>query len=122
VQCRSENRSVRNSPLALALRAAAALLTPAESRAPADTETDACDDTFLGAELLALQADPPEDFDGAFASLTTDRIHGLVVLAHPMFNVRAAKLVDLSARSRLPSICGSRRISDQLNVGFRPAR
>jgi putative ABC transport system substrate-binding protein len=61
----------------------------------------------LGVELLALEAHRPEDFDAAFASLTTDRIGGLVALADPMFNIHAEKLVDFSARARVPTIYGS---------------
>ena len=61
----------------------------------------------LGVELLALEARRPEDFDAAFASMMLDRIDGLVALADPMFNIHAAKLVDLSAKGRLPTIYGS---------------
>ncbi len=58
----------------------------------------------LGLELQLLEARGPGDFDGAFAAMTKERVGALLVVTDPAFIPHRARLVDLAARNRLPSI------------------
>ena len=62
----------------------------------------------LGVEIRLLQARGPDDFEGAFAELVRDRVDGLVILADATFWVHLAKLLELCARHRLPTVWGGR--------------
>ena len=46
----------------------------------------------------------PADFEPAFASMAQERVGGLVVLADPMLGSHRARLAELAAKHRLPSI------------------
>ena len=62
----------------------------------------------LGMQLQLLEARGPTEFDGAFAAMTKERVGALVVLSDVIFNDHRTRLVDLAARSRLPSAYGIR--------------
>ena len=63
----------------------------------------------LGVQLHVLEARRPEDFEGAFATMTRDRADALLVLNDLMFTVHRTRLVELAAKSRLPAMYGARR-------------
>src|SRR3989442_5820304 len=63
----------------------------------------------LGVQLHVLEALRPEDFEGAFATMTRDRADALLVLNDLMFTVHRTRLVELAAKSRLPAMYGARR-------------
>ncbi len=58
----------------------------------------------LGLQLLLLEARGPGDFDGAFAAMTRERVGALLVVTDPVFIPHRARLVNLAAKNRLPSI------------------
>jgi putative tryptophan/tyrosine transport system substrate-binding protein len=63
----------------------------------------------VAASLLRLQLMPfahqgPGDFEGAFAAMTKARVAALFVPADPVSNTHWARLVDLAAKNRLPTI------------------
>jgi putative ABC transport system substrate-binding protein len=58
----------------------------------------------LGLQLLLLEARAPGGFDGAFAAMARERVGALLVVTDPMFIPHRARLVDLAAKNRLPSI------------------
>ena len=58
----------------------------------------------LGLQLQLLEARGPEGFDGAFATMARERVGALLVLQDPAFIPHRARLVDLAAKNRLPSI------------------
>ena len=58
----------------------------------------------LKLQLQILKAQGPEEFDGAFASMTRARAAGLYVVGDPMFARHGAQLARLAARSRLPAV------------------
>src|SRR6185436_14513138 len=49
----------------------------------------------LGVQLQLLEARGPNEFDGAFAAMTRERVEGLLVLSDSMFNAHSTRLADL---------------------------
>src|SRR5713101_6079164 len=66
-----------------------------------DTEEAA---RVLGLQVHALEVRGPDDFAGAFAAARKGRADGLTVLAGPVSLFHRARLVDLAAQSRLPTM------------------
>jgi putative ABC transport system substrate-binding protein len=62
----------------------------------------------LGVQLQLLEARGPNEFDGAFAAMATERVGALLVVADSLFVLHRSRLADLAARSRLPAVYGSR--------------
>src|SRR5438309_4942583 len=62
----------------------------------------------LGVQLQLLEARGPNEFDGAFAAMATERVGALVVLSDAIFSSHRTRLADLAARSRLPAAYGVR--------------
>jgi putative ABC transport system substrate-binding protein len=62
----------------------------------------------LGVQLQLLEARGPNEFDGAFAAMATERVGALLVLSDVIFNAHRTRLADLAARSRLPAAYGVR--------------
>jgi len=62
----------------------------------------------LGLQLQLLEVRGPNEFDGAFAAMTKERVGALLVVADSMFNLHRTRLADLAARNRLPAAYGTR--------------
>jgi putative ABC transport system substrate-binding protein len=62
----------------------------------------------LGVQLQLLEARGPNEFDGAFAAMATERVGALLVVADGVFFLHRTRLADLAARSRLPAAYGAR--------------
>ena len=62
----------------------------------------------LDMRLLLLEAREPNQFDAAFAGMAKGRVDALVVVPDGMFLLHRARLAELTARNRLPSIHGLR--------------
>jgi len=58
----------------------------------------------LGLQLQLVEARGPGDFNGAFAAMARERVGALFVVTDPVFIPHRARLVDLAAKNRLPSI------------------
>jgi putative tryptophan/tyrosine transport system substrate-binding protein len=60
----------------------------------------------LGVRLQVVEARGPADFDRAFSDMTRARAGALTVLTSPIFNtpVERGRLVDLAAKTRLPTV------------------
>ena len=58
----------------------------------------------LGVELQLLEARSLNDFDSAFAAMTTKRAGALLVLGDVMFVTHRIRLAELVAKSRLPAM------------------
>ena len=58
----------------------------------------------VGMDLQILEARGPNDFDTAFAAMTTARAGALIIFPSPMFYVNHRRLVDLAAKHRLPAM------------------
>jgi putative ABC transport system substrate-binding protein len=82
----------------------AVLYNPVEvsaARQLGDTEDAA---RVLGLQVHALEVRGLDDFVGAFAAARQGRAEGLIVLAGPVISDYRARLVDLAAQSRLPTM------------------
>jgi putative ABC transport system substrate-binding protein len=64
----------------------------------------------LGVQLQLLEARGPNELDGAFAAMATERVGALLVVADSLFLLQRTRLADLAARSRLPAAYGLREI------------
>jgi ABC-type uncharacterized transport system substrate-binding protein len=62
----------------------------------------------LGVRLLILDARGPEQFDAAFSAMVKDRVTALFVFGDPMFSVHRARLAELAAQNKLPSMYTNR--------------
>lgn len=62
----------------------------------------------LGVQLQLLEARGPNEFDGAFAAMATERVEALLVVSDTIFNSHRTRLADLAARNRLPAAYGVR--------------
>src|SRR6266446_7084594 len=58
----------------------------------------------LGVRLQFVEARAPADFDRAFSDMTRARAGALTVLVSPMFFGERRRLVDLAAKTRLPTV------------------
>ena len=58
----------------------------------------------LGVQLQSLEARSLNDFDSAFAAMTTKRAGALLVLGDVMFVTHRVRPADLAAKSRLPAM------------------
>jgi putative tryptophan/tyrosine transport system substrate-binding protein len=66
----------------------------------------------LGVQLQFVEARGPEDFDRAFADMTSARAGALTVLPNNMFNNERIHLVTLAAKNRLPTVFPYREGAD----------
>jgi putative tryptophan/tyrosine transport system substrate-binding protein len=57
----------------------------------------------LGVQIQILKAQGPEEFDSAFAAMTSARAGALYVVGDPMFNHHRTRLAELAAKRRLPA-------------------
>jgi putative ABC transport system substrate-binding protein len=85
-------------------RRVAVLSNPASPSQPLTLSEIRAAAQSLGVQLLLLEARGPGDFDGAFAAMAKERVGGVFVMTDPAFISHRARLADLAARNRLPSI------------------
>jgi putative ABC transport system substrate-binding protein len=62
----------------------------------------------LGVHLQLVEVQGPDEFDGAFATMTSARAEALTVFPSPMLFQERRRLVDLAARHRLPAMYQAR--------------
>ena len=62
----------------------------------------------LGVQLQALSVREPNELEGAFAAMRTEHAEALVVLPSPLVYIHRARVIELAARSRLPTIWEAR--------------
>ena len=58
----------------------------------------------LGLQLHSLEVRSPDDFDQAFEHATRARAGALFIMGAPLIGTNLKRIVDLAAKSRLPSI------------------
>jgi len=66
----------------------------------------------LGVQLQYVEARGPEDFDRAFSEMTKARAGALIVWPSTMFLIEQRRLVDLTAKNRLPAVYAGRQLVD----------
>jgi putative ABC transport system substrate-binding protein len=85
------------------VRRVAVLFNPASPTASITSEVkDAA--RSLGLQLQLVEARGPGEFDGAFAAMARERVGALFVVQDPAFIPQRARLADLAAKNRLPTI------------------
>src|SRR5262245_16434961 len=62
----------------------------------------------LGVQLLMVTARTVEEFDGAFATMTRERVDGFLVVASPLSVSQRAPLAELALKHRLPGMFGTK--------------
>jgi putative ABC transport system substrate-binding protein len=76
---------------------------PAMARENGETQVAA---QALGVELRSLGIRAPEDLDGAYQAAAQGGLDAIVVILDPLIAQSRARLVELSTKSRLPTISG----------------
>ena len=74
---------------------------PAQEVGVANVKTAA---RSLGLQLQLLPVSGPNKFDTAFAAMKNEYADALLVLGDSMFNLHRARLADLAAKNRMPSM------------------
>jgi ABC-type uncharacterized transport system substrate-binding protein len=67
----------------------------------------------LRVELQRLEARRLDDFESAFAAMSTKRAGALLILGDVMFTTYRGRLANLAVKSRLPAIYGDRNFVDE---------
>jgi putative ABC transport system substrate-binding protein len=62
----------------------------------------------LGIKLQISGARGPDEFEGAFAAMTRERVGAVLVLLDGMFLLHQSRIIDLAAKSRLPAMYSRR--------------
>jgi putative ABC transport system substrate-binding protein len=58
----------------------------------------------VGVRLQVLRVDRPDDFEATFVEAKRSRAQALIILSSPFFSTHRARLVELAARHRLPTM------------------
>ena len=66
----------------------------------------------LGLHLQSLEVRASEDFDNRFKAAATQQSDALVVLQDALTTANAKRIVDFTAKSRLPAMYGSTEVTD----------
>ncbi len=66
----------------------------------------------LKVQVQVLEARAPGDFAPAFSAMTKDRAGALITLTSPMFFAERSRIVELAAKSRLPTIYGAKEYAE----------
>ena len=86
----------------------AALANPADTEAgPAVKGLEAAA-RALGVQLRVLEVRDPSGFENAFRAMTSERVGGLLVLENIVLATHRRRIVDLAAKSRLPTMSAFR--------------
>ena len=66
----------------------------------------------LGIQVQSLEVRRPEDFDIAFAAMTSGRADALMTVDDPLMVAHAPRIVDFAAKTRRPAIYGASEYVD----------
>ena len=94
------------------VRSVAILLNPTNPGHALTLGKANADAQALGLSLQFLEARTPGEFDGAFAAMGKARVDALLVVADSMFAAHRARLAELAAKNRLPSVYAFREYVD----------
>jgi ABC-type uncharacterized transport system substrate-binding protein len=75
--------------------------TPSHARAVKSVETGG---EKLGVELRMVAVSTAEEFDGAFSTMTRERVGGFLAVASPLTHLQRAPPAELALKHRLPGI------------------
>jgi putative ABC transport system substrate-binding protein len=80
------------------------LVNPTYANVEADTRNVLAAAEVVGQKLLVVQAHTDSELEAAFVTLIQQRVGALVVGADPFFTNRRDRIVELTARQKLPTI------------------
>jgi len=86
------------------IRRVAVLSNPAGPSQPLTLRNIKTAAQSLGLQLVLVDARGPEEFDGAFAAMARERVEALFVVTDPAYIPHRARLIELTAKNRLPSM------------------
>ena len=66
----------------------------------------------LRLQIQLFEARSPDRLDHAFTSMARQRPEALLVLGDPMFGAHWARIAELAARHRMPTVSGTREYAD----------
>jgi putative ABC transport system substrate-binding protein len=66
----------------------------------------------LKVELHPMGVQDPEQIEGAFSAMTQERVQALTVPPDGMFLAHQARIIDLAARHRIPTMYGVRELAE----------
>jgi putative ABC transport system substrate-binding protein len=72
----------------------------------------------LGLQLRVIDVRDPTEFENAFATITKERAGAIMVLTDSMFYTHSRRIVELAAKSRLPTTYGVRQYVDDGGLMF----
>jgi putative ABC transport system substrate-binding protein len=82
----------------------AVLWNPADPAKALDVRETQAAGQALGVQLHLLEVRGPEEFESAFAAMTRERAEALITLGDPLTVSHRMRIVDLAAKSRLPTM------------------
>jgi putative tryptophan/tyrosine transport system substrate-binding protein len=82
----------------------AVLWNPADPAKALDVRETQAAGQALGVRLQLLEVREPEEFESAFAAMARDRAEALITLGDPLTVSHRMRIVDLAAKSRLPTM------------------
>jgi ABC-type uncharacterized transport system substrate-binding protein len=94
------------------VRRVAVLSNPANPYEPLAIENVTAVARSLGVQLQLLAVRGSNELDGAFAAMVRERAGALLVLTDPIFTGNRARLADLGAKHKLPSMHGVRESAE----------
>ena len=72
----------------------------------------------LGVTLQPVEIRGPNDFDHAFSAMTSQRANALITSSDPVIVQHGRRIVDLAAKSRLPTVYSFREAADAGGLMF----
>jgi putative ABC transport system substrate-binding protein len=81
------------------------LVNPANPNAGSDAKEAQTAAEALGRKVIIVGTSTEDSLEPAFATLTSQRVGALLVVADPFFRSRIDQLMSLAARHRLPALC-----------------
>jgi putative ABC transport system substrate-binding protein len=66
----------------------------------------------MDVQLHVLEVRSPSELDGAFQAAKAAQVDGVVILASPLMSLHVARLAELAAQQRLPTIYYNRRFAE----------
>jgi putative ABC transport system substrate-binding protein len=59
----------------------------------------------LGVQLQFVEARSPDEFEGAFSTMTRDKARAALIVGSPMMMGNRARIAELGVKTRLPTMC-----------------
>ena len=81
--------------------------------------------SFIGVQIKVIRASSNDEIDAAFATVSEERIEGLLVIPGPLFGNRRVQITTLAARHAIPAMFYDREFAEAgglISYGTSPCR